>query len=59
MNYSSTTNRFPCNIMWNGENLVVVDTGEVFDDDEDGFYWTCLGDARRPIGRVTVLSVAC
>jgi hypothetical protein len=34
--------------MWNGEDLVIVDTGEVFDEDEDGFYWSCLDDEWRP-----------
>ncbi len=29
-------------------DLVIVDTGEVFDEDEDGFYWTCLDDEWRP-----------
>ena len=28
---------------------MVVDAGEVFNDDEDGFYWTCLDDTWRPI----------
>ncbi|MCP4537167.1 MAG: hypothetical protein GY832_08460 [Chloroflexi bacterium] len=38
----------PSNVMWAGDNLVVVDTGEVFDEDEDGYYWTCLDDGWRP-----------
>ena len=38
----------PCNVMWNGEDLVIVGTREVFDEDEDGFYWSCLNDEWRP-----------
>ncbi|MCP4539466.1 MAG: hypothetical protein GY832_20200 [Chloroflexi bacterium] len=38
----------PCNVMWDGDSLVIVDTGEVFDEDEDGFYWSCLDDEWRP-----------
>jgi hypothetical protein len=34
--------------MWNGEDLVIVDTGEVFDEDEDRFYWSCLNAKWRP-----------
>jgi hypothetical protein len=41
----------PCNIMWTGEDLVVVDTGEVFDDDEDGYYWICLDESWYPLER--------
>lgn len=38
---------FPCNIMWDGEGLTIVDTGEVFNDDEDGYYWEGLDDVWR------------
>ncbi|MCP4542939.1 MAG: hypothetical protein GY832_37955 [Chloroflexi bacterium] len=39
----------PGNIMWSGDDLVVVDTGEAFDNDEK-FYWTCFNDVWHPIG---------
>ena len=48
---ASVADVLPCNIMWGREDLVAVDTGEVFDDDEDGFYWSCLDDTWRPVGR--------